>query len=190
MYKVLGFYTSTYGEPRNNIRCLGGEPNAMLPSKNAVGLVFNEVPEYESTNVLEDFRVIYLANISKNNISVRSVLLSISNQYDEHLDKSTKIYLNRVKIRMFSPTYAGVNYVHPLITRNGVFRDTGISLSSIMSDEVNSINYGTSISIKTDMSAGDFIPVVLHRTVIGPTTYIKGLRFNISARFSVRDDYE
>lgn len=185
MPKVLGFYTSAYSEPRKNLKSLGGGPYVRLNNAEPLGAIFNDVEEYESANTKEDFRVIYLSNIAKNFTIIKAFVLDIQYDFDSYLDKSTKLYMTGVRMSMFNPPYGDINYIHPIITADGTFRDTGISIKSIINEEATQLNYGSSIVVKQDLKAGQFIPIVLHRKVRGPVAYLKNFKFTIKASFAV-----
>lgn len=185
MSKIIGFYNSSYSEPRKGLKSLGGEPSSLLDFKGESGNIFNEVEEYESTTATDDYRIIYLGNLSKSIAIIESSLLKTEIDFDKHIDKSNKLYLSNVQLNIFVPSYADRSLVHPIIYANGVFRDGTASLASLIEQEANQSNYGRSVVINTRISPGEYFPIVLHRRVRSPVTYIKNFSFKLSANYAV-----
>lgn len=182
---IIGLYSSFYSEPRMGLRSLGGDPQSLLDNSNAAGAVFNTISEEKSSSSFEDFRIIYVRNISMGVASIKSFLISVHPNHDEFLDRSTKLYLSGVTMSLFSPPYLNVNIVHPPITAEGNFRNEGVSLRDTIKNEATILNYGSGILMDTELAAGDFIGLVLHRKVKGPLTFLQDYKFSLRVSLAV-----
>lgn len=182
MSNVLGFYSSEYSEPRANLRSLGGPPFTLIEDPNTV---FNEVPEYGSTNVYEDFRVIYIVNTSPAVVIIESSFLNIEYNWSPHSAKATLPYSSLIRINMFNPTYAFTKYIHPTINSDGTFKGSEVDIKNVIRTEATRVNYGKNIVVPTKIGRGEFFPIILHRIVSGPLPYIRDFSFKIKSFYAV-----
>ena len=182
MANILGFYNSEYSEPRYNLRSLGGRPFSLIVDPTNV---FNEVPEYGSVNVYNDFRVIYIVNTSTSLSIIESAFLGI--QYDKTAQRAklTEPYSTSVRVNLFNPPYAFTNYIHPVINSDGTFKDTSIDLKEVIRQEANKVNYGENIIVPDKLQTGEYMPIIVHRIISGPLPYLKDFSFSINAFYAV-----
>lgn len=182
MPRVLGFYNSEYKEPRNNLQSLGGRPFSYIHDND---YIFNEVPEFGSTNVFQDFRVVYLVNLSTSVSIIDSAILSVSLEHSYQQEKATMPHLTKIFMRLFIPPYASTNFVHPPINTNGVFKNNTMSIPKVIKESANKRTYSNRVLMPVEIHTGEFFPVVLHRFLSGPLPYLRNYRFTLNALYAV-----
>lgn len=185
MTSGLGIFTSEHSEPGTDLTSLGGSLFSRLDNS-GLSSFFDHVNEYESTNGFNDYRVIYIKNISNiPGVTINSPFVSISHMYEKKQELLKRRDLTKVRINLFVPTYSQVNEPHTKIYSNGETYD-GRNLSVLIFDNINERYYGNRVFLDfLKLKNNEFFPIIVQRTVDGPVPFINNFSFKISAKYSV-----
>ena len=190
MAGILSLYTSAYQEPRNGLHSLGGAPFHKLVNTDIENNVFSNLSPYESTNVGEDYRIIYAVNTSPTPVGISVILLSVEYLLNDQEAKASQRYLMNCRINLFIPPYADINYTHPTITTDGTVKSEFNNFNPTkMQDVINTNkginNYGPYILLDKPLAQGEYFPIVLQRRITGPINYIKNFKVNLSSSYTI-----
>lgn len=170
MLDVVKFFNSEYSEPSQNLYSLGGKVGSVIES-NVILDLFQSVDSYYSTNRFYDYRVLYIKNVSPQNIVALNPIIYVQTNFYPYLDRARIYDLSKIKINFLVPPYVTKNYIHPIITPDGIITTTGQSLDSFMSTSTIS-NYSYRLSLDVELLPNDFFPIIIRREVEGPLPLI------------------
>lgn len=191
MSESLGFFTSRYGDLGANLISLGGEIDSYISQNSENFQIFNPVNEFNSTNNLVDYRILYIKNISNKqsnskNLVLQNPVLTVNKEYEKKLEVLRREDVYRISVNLFVPTYLNVNEQHPKIFSNGIFLDNErYAIGNYIFQNTNDRYYGSRVYLdKIILKSNDYFPIVIQRIISGPVPFIKNFSFSISAKYT------